>query len=480
MRKLLPARPAALPRDLGDVRTLADQALSRAAGAPLIEGNRVRLLRDAAENYPAWTRAIIDAKKTIHIEMYIVRYDPVGRRFIDLLATKARAGVRVRLVYDWFGTGFAPLRGLFRPLVAAGGDVRAFNPPSLTPVAGWVRRNHRKVIVVDGRVAFISGLCLSQAWEGRPKKKQDAWRDTGVELVGPAVVEVEKAFTESWRLVGGQIDDATGTRQPAEPAGSVSLRIIATEPFVARVFQLDLLVAAMARRTLWITDAYFLGTGPYLEALRRAASDGVDVRLLLPQGSDIGWTVAVSRTLYRTLLECGVRIFEWNGTMIHAKTAVADGTWARIGSTNLNLTSWVGNWEMDVAIEDQTVAETLAAQFEHDLTQSTEIVLRTWRRPVPPPAPPSVRARRSARRVMRTVTGVSRSIGAVVTGNRPLEEFEIFPLVGVSGLLLLGAAAAITWPLAVAAPIAVLAAWTGLGFMVEAVTLWRGRRRKKP
>jgi CDP-diacylglycerol--glycerol-3-phosphate 3-phosphatidyltransferase/cardiolipin synthase len=258
----------------------------------------------------------------------------------------------------------------------------------------------------------------------------------------------------------------------------VSLRVIATEPFVPRVFQLDLLVAALARHTLWITDAYFLGTGPYLEALRRAAGDGVDVRLLLPQGSDIGWTVPVSRTLYRTLLESGVRIFEWNGTMIHAKTAVADGTWARIGSTNLNLTSWIGNWEMDIAIEDPSVARTLAEQFEHDLSLSTEIVLRTWRRPVPPPAPTSVRARRSARRVMRTVTGVTRSIGAAVTGNRPLEDFEIFPLIWVGVALTAFGAATFWWPLLIAAPLAVLVGWSGLGFIVEAATLWHSRRRK--
>ncbi|MEZ5317895.1 MAG: phospholipase D-like domain-containing protein [Vicinamibacterales bacterium] len=479
MARLVPARPAALPHDLRHVRKLADQALSRAAGAPLIGGNRVRILKDAAENYPAWTRAIIDARRSIHIEMYIIRRDPVGRRFIELLATKARAGVKVRVIYDWFGTGFAPLFGLFRPLVEAGGEVHAFNPPSLTPIIGWVRRDHRKLIAVDGRIAFVSGLCIAQEWEGRPERRQDPWRDTGVEITGPAVASVEAAFAESWRLVGGTMDPPD-VPEPADTQeqGGVNLRVVATEPFVASVFQLDLLVASMARRTLWITDAYFLGTSPYLEALRRAAGDGVDVRLLLPQGSDVGWTVPVSRTLYRTLLEAGVRIFEWNGTMIHAKTAVADGRWARIGSTNLNITSWIGNWELDVAIEDPGVAGALATQFERDLAQSTEIVLRTWRRPVPPPAPPRVRARRSARRVMRTVTGVGRSLGAVVTGNRPLEDYEVPPLIG-AGAILTGLAALAFWhPLVVAAPLAVIAGWTGLGFIVEAIALWSGRRRK--
>lgn len=478
MRGLIPARPSALPRDWRQVRTWADQALRRAAGAPLVGGNRVRILKDAAENYPAWAKAIIDARETIHLEMYIFHRDATGRRFVDLLATKARAGVKVRVVYDWFGCGFAPLLGLFRPLVKAGGEVHAFNPPSLTPVLGWVRRNHRKVLTVDSRVAFVSGLCIGQMWEGRPDRNEDPWRDTGVEILGPAVREIEEAFAESWRLTGGDItlppvDEAAS----AATAGNVNLRVIATEPFVARVFQLDLLVAAMAKRTLWITDAYFLGSGPYLEALRRAAGDGVDVRLLLPQGSDLGWTVPISRTLYRTLLEAGVRIFEWNGTMIHAKTAVADETWARIGSTNLNITSWIGNWEMDLAIEDRGVAVALAQQFERDLAQSTEIVLRTWQRSATIPASARVRARRSARRMMRTVTGVSRSIGAVVTGNRPLEPFELMPLVAAGGVLLGVAVAAVVYPWLLTIPLAVVAAWAGLGFAVEAAWQWRRRRK---
>ena len=151
--------------------------------------------------------------------------------------------------------------------------------------------------------------------------------------------------------------------------------MIPTEPFTAAMLRVDLLVATMARRLLWITDAYFIGHGPFLEALQQAARDGVDVRLLLPQGSDVGWTVPVSRTLYRSLLEAGVRIFEWNGTMIHAKTAVADSRWARIGSTNLNLNSWIGNWELDVAIEDESRSRARSRQhYEEDLANSTEIV----------------------------------------------------------------------------------------------------------
>jgi phosphatidylserine/phosphatidylglycerophosphate/cardiolipin synthase-like enzyme len=475
MSRRLPARPSALPRDFSPLRTLADQAFSRAAGAPLVGGNRVRVLTDATENYPAWARAIIDARETIHVEMYIFHRDDVGRRFVELLAARARDGVKVRVIYDWFGCGFGPLRGLFKPLVRAGGDVRAFNPPTFTSILGWARRDHRKLITVDGRVAYVSGLCIGQMWEGRRDKNQAPWRDTGVEIAGPAVAHAEQAFADMWRLTGGQPDPIQVA--PAEaiaPAGQVALRLIPTEPFTARILQLDLLVAAMARRSLWITDAYFLGHGPYMESLRRAAREGVDVRLLLPQGSDVGWTVPVSRTLYRALLESGVRIFEWNGTMIHAKTAVADDLWARIGSTNLNVNSWLGNWELDVAIEDAKIARLMADQYLRDLEQSTEIVLGRHRRPFRPRR--QGRRIRPARRVIRTMTGVGRSIGAVVTGNRPLEDFEVAPLVGAGVLLAILAVLAWWQPRVIAWPVAIVAASTALSFMAEAVMLWRNRR----
>ncbi len=472
-------RPQALPTDQRTFRTLAEQTFSRTAGAPLTGGNAVRILRDATENYPAWEAAIVAARHTIHLEMYIVRRDAVGRRFVNLLADKARQGVTVRVVYDWFGCGAGPLLGLFSPLVAAGGEVRAFNPPSITAALGWIRRNHRKLLTVDSHVAFVSGLCIGREWEGRPERRQEPWRDTGVEIVGPAVSEAEAAFAESWRLAAGVSIPDNGASGSAASAGTVNLRLIPTEPFTANMLRLDLLVTTLARRQLWVTDAYFIGTGPYLEALKRAATDGVDVRLLLPHGSDVSWTVPISRSLYRPLLESGVRIFEWGGTMIHAKTAIADGRWCRIGSTNLNLTSWMGNWELDVAVEDEGVAQTLAAHFEEDLAHSTEIVLASRRWTRRPPVQPRGRPRRarSSRRVVRTVTNVGHSLGAAITGNRPLESFEMVPLVGVGVLLAAIAVVAFIAPRLLAWPVAVLAGWTATTVLAEAWNVWRRSRR---
>jgi cardiolipin synthase len=460
--------------DLGSVRTAADQAFSRTAGAPLVAGNAVRILRDAAENYPAWEAAMDAATSTIHIEMYIFHRDPVGRRFVERLTRKAREGVTVRVIYDWFGCGTSPLLGLFTPLIKAGGEVRAFNPPGISSALGWLRRNHRKLVTIDGRIAFVSGLCIGQAWEGEPERGRDPWRDTGIEIIGPAVASAEASFAESWFLAGG-----TPIPPPPDPstlpaAGDVNLRLIPTEPFTANMLRMDLLVGTIARKTLWITDAYFIGTGPYMEALTRAAHDGVDVRLLLPRDSDVGWTVPVSRSLYRPLLEAGVRIFEWNGTMVHAKTAVADSRWARIGSTNLNLNSWMGNWELDVAIEDAGVARTLEEHFEEDLAKSTEVVLREQprRRPARFARQPN-RRYRSSRRVVRTVTGVGRSLSAAVTGNRPLENYEVKPILFVAVLLTAAAVVGLVAPWLLAWPVAVVAIWIALTFFAEAWQVWR-------
>src|SRR4029453_16507588 len=162
-------KPVAMPAGVETLRTLANQAFSRTAGAPLVAGNAVRVLRDATENYPVWERARRGARRAIHVEMYIFHRDPVGRRFVALLAERARAGVDVRVVYDWFGCGFGPAFRLFSPLIAARGAGRPLNPPAITAALGWLRRNHRKLIVIDGRVAFVGGLCIGQAWQGRPE-----------------------------------------------------------------------------------------------------------------------------------------------------------------------------------------------------------------------------------------------------------------------------------------------------------------------
>jgi phosphatidylserine/phosphatidylglycerophosphate/cardiolipin synthase-like enzyme len=460
-------------------RLLAQQGFQRIGGGPPVPGNRLRILRDARENYPAWMAAIESARRTIHLEMYIVHDDTIGRQFRDLLVARARAGVTVRVLYDWFGSLRLLARRFWTPLRAAGGEVRVANPPSLESLLGWASRDHRKLLSIDGSQAFISGLCIGDAWIGDPARGIAPWRDTGVELGGPAVADAETAFAAAWALAGRPIRPADLPRREAIPAaGTVELRVIAAAPETSELYRMDMLVAVAARERLWLTDAYFMATPPYRQALRSAALDGVDVRLLVPHGSDIEWIANVSRRMYRSLLEAGVRVYEWNGPMVHAKTAVADGRWTRIGSTNLNLASWLGNWELDVAIDDEAVAGEMAAIFLDDLTNATEIVI-TPRNKVRPHAP-ARRARSglgSSSRALKDAARMGSVLGAAVKGHRTLAREESWSLATVAVWLLALAAVAVLLPRVVAYPFAALAGLTGGLLLLKAVRLRRGRRR---
>jgi cardiolipin synthase len=216
---------------------VADQAFSRAAGAPLIDGNQVQLLKNAQENYPAWLAAIGRAQQHIHFESYIVHEDDIGREFAEALIAKARAGLAVRLIYDWMG-GFAKTsRHFWNRLRLAGVEVRCYNPPRWDSPLGWLSRDHRKMLTVDGQVGFIAGLCVGQMWIGDPEKKMDPWRDTGIEVRGPAVAAIEKAFAEVWAMLGSGIPATEFIPQHAlSPAGDVSLRVVATLPATAGLF----------------------------------------------------------------------------------------------------------------------------------------------------------------------------------------------------------------------------------------------------
>jgi len=470
-----------------DLTELAGLAMTRAAGAPASEGNAVKLLWDASENFPAWRAAIEAAQHTVLFECYIVADDELGRGFASLLAQKARAGVRVCVIVDWLGSWSS--LGMWHELREAGGDVRVFNPPRFASPLGWLSRDHRKTIVVDGQVGFVSGLCVSEQWLGNPAKKLEPWRDTGVEIRGPAVAALEGAFAQVFGTCGDPLPEALLT--PPERiarAGNVRLHVIANEPQVAGTFRMDLIVASIARHNLWLTDAYFVGTTPYVQALCAAARDGVDVRLLVPGASDIPALSPLSRAQYRPLLDSGVRVFEWNGTMLHAKTAVADGRWARVGSTNLNFASWMSNYELDVAIEDAPFAQIMADQYERDIACATEIVLTARNRVqrATSPAQASIdEPRRSPRRAMSGSAGraaagavsVGSALGAALTNRRALGPAE-------AGLLALMAFAAVSigvvaalWPRIVAWPLAFITLWLGAAWALKAYALHRNRRR---
>jgi cardiolipin synthase len=472
-----------LQETLAPLRLLADQAFSRAAGAPLVPGNEIRLLRDAGENYPAWLEAIRSAQRTIHFETYVIHPDKVGNEFADALARKAREGVRVRVIYDWFGARGAAAWFFWRRLRKSGVEVRCFNPPRLDSPLGWLSRDHRKLITVDGRIGFVSGLCVGQSWVGDRTRNIEPWRDTGVQIEGPAVLDLERAFAQMWNFPDPAypLEGALTPSVSSPVAGNAALRVVAGQPSVAGLYRLDHLIAAFARHSIWLTDAYFLGTPSYVQSLYSAALDGVDVRLLLPRTTDIPVMRGLSRVGYRALLESGVRIFEWNGSMLHAKSAVVDGRWARVGSTNLNVASWISNYELDVFAEDQQFAEAMEGMYLEDLDRSTEIVLSASRR-VSPKEKRNHRRPRGSRRgsAGRAATGVltiGSTMGAAMKSPQLLGSAAA-PIVTLAAFVLLGIVVLVVFfPQIISIPVAVFCAWASLALFSKAFRL-RSRKDK--
>jgi cardiolipin synthase len=336
------------------------------------------------------------------------------------------------------------------------------------------------MIAVDGEVGFITGLCVGRRWEGIPEKNVEPWRDTGLEIRGPALADIEAAFAHIWSLAG--------TALPAEelvdkvaPAGDITLRIVATGPATAGMFRLDQLVASLARERLWLTDAYYAGTPTYIEGLRAAARDGVDVRLLMPNASDVLLVQPLSRAGYRALLEAGVRVFEWNGTMLHAKTAVADGRWARVGSTNLNIASWFGNCELDAVIEDRAFAEQMEQMYVEDLSNATEVVLDERRKPRAPGRPPhrrvTGRGGGSAGRAAAGAVRIGNAIGAAFTNRRTLGPIEARIALTAGFFLCVLSILFAVFPQALAYPLVGIGAWAGIALLYRG---YRLRRAQKP
>jgi cardiolipin synthase A/B len=464
------------------IRLLAEQALSRTAGAPLVPGNSVRLLKDAKENYPAWLDAMRSAEKSIHFESFIIHEDDIGDQFAQVLIAKAKEGVSVRLIYDWLGAFGKTSREFWERLRRAGVQVRCFNPFRFDSPLSWLSRDHRKMISVDGRIGFVTGLCVGRMWIGYPERGIEPWRDTGIEVQGPAVADIEHAFAEVWATMGSPLpEDEIPRRETMPTAGDVTLQVVASVPNTAGLYRLDQFVTAVARKSLWLTDAYFVGMTPYVQSLRAAARDGVDVRLLVPGSTDIPILRALSRAGYQPLLEAGIRVFEWNGPMIHAKTAVADGRWARVGSTNLNVSSWIGNYELDVALENEAFARAMEELYLEDLGNATEIILNE-RQKVCPVQKRNRRSRRRAAlggsvgRAGASAIRFGNTVGAAMANRRVLGPAEARIMGSAGMVLLLFTVVGLLWPRWLTIPFAVVTGWFSISLFIRAYRLHRKRR----
>ncbi|OLD35011.1 MAG: hypothetical protein AUI19_02875, partial [Myxococcales bacterium 13_1_40CM_2_68_15] len=356
-------------------------AVDRASGARPIGGNRLEHHPDSARALEAMLEQIATARRAVHFENYIIRDDRTGRRFAEALAERARAGVAVRVLYDALGS-IGTSHRYWRHLAQAGAQVRAFHPLLSGHPLDLVVRDHRKLLVTDGTRAILGGLCIGDEWAGDPARHRRPWRDTMVGVCGPGAAALDRAFARIWRRAGGELPPDEPT--DPEPCGTSIARMVEGVPGQARVYRAVQLLAAAAAERLWITDAYLIAPPPLYASLLDAARDGVDVRVLVPGTSDLPVLRNFTRVGYRELLRAGVRIFEYQGPMIHAKTMLVDHRWARVGSSNLNVSSLLTNYELDLVAECEELTRELAAQFRRDLAASREIVLRARRVPLPP------------------------------------------------------------------------------------------------
>ena len=361
------------------------RGLWRIAAADVSSGNAVALLHDGPATFDAMVAAIDGARETVVLEAYILRSDEVGHRIGDALIAAAARGVKVRVLSDWIG-----MRGIassyLTALKAAGIEHRVFNAPGLRPWLGLIPRDHRKLLVADSRVGITGGVGIGNEWLGETKRRRGHWRDTAVSIEGAAAGDMQQAFDTMWerslkrerrgshRLTrriarGAHLDPSTAT-----PA---LVGIVEGEPLRLRVARALQMQAISAERSIWIANAYFVPSPSEVEALLGAARDGVDVRILVPARNDHRWVSFLTRRYYRRLLTNGVRIWEWKGTMMHAKTSVVDGRWVRVGSTDFNPLGVAINYELDAVIEDAKLGAEAEEMFLADLELSREITMRS-------------------------------------------------------------------------------------------------------
>lgn len=380
------------PTDILAKHVAAEEAIS---GAPLVAGNKVTLLDDGPETMRAMIAAIRAARNHINLETYIFEADEVGRALAELLMKKRAAGVTVNLIYDSVGSLETP-REFFDPLRAAGINVLEYNPVNpLHAKRGWElnQRDHRKLLVVDGRIAFTGGVNISKVYGKSallpsrrqthpPNAKEAAWRDSHMQIEGPAVTEFQKLFLDTWQRKTNRAADEADYFPPLTAQGNALVRAIGSMPERAdySVYKTYISAFAHADNYIHLTTAYFVPDQQIVDAMIAAAQRGVDVKIIFPSFSDVGLMVHAGRSYYDELLRAGIKIYERNTAMLHAKTAVIDGVWSTIGSTNLDMRSFLHNDEINAVVLSVDFAEKMEALFERDLRESTEITLDAWRR----------------------------------------------------------------------------------------------------
>ncbi|MGZ3591018.1 MAG: cardiolipin synthase [Thermodesulfobacteriota bacterium] len=361
------------------------------SGSPLIAGNKITLLIDGPATYATMFKAIENARDHIHLETYVFEDDEMGRRFADLLLQKQSEGVQVNLIYDSLGCLHTPA-AFFQRLRDAGINALEYNP--LNPAKArekWILayRDHRKILIVDGKVAFTGGVNISDVYssssspaEHHKKNINEAWRDTDVQIEGPAVAEFQKLFLDTWVREKGPELPKKDYFPALKKEGNDLVLVVGSTPGQENRITYIMYVSAFsyAEKFIHLTSPYFVPDKQTVKALTNAAQRGVDVKIILPEMSDEPIVLYAGRSHYTHLLKSGVKLYEIRDVMVHAKTAVIDGVWSTVGSTNIDLWSFLRNDEVNTIILGADFATDMEAMFERDIAQSKQIYIETWKK----------------------------------------------------------------------------------------------------
>jgi cardiolipin synthase len=360
------------------------QVLESTLQVTMTRGNRIEVFTNGSSFYPAMLEAIRGARETVNLECYIFMPGGIGEAFVEALCERARSGVRVTIVIDAVGS-FGTYRRVGSRLLEAGCRVERYQPPTWYRLARLNNRTHRELLVVDGREAFAGGAGVADWWAG-PHKGKPAWRDMMVRFEGPVVSDIQGIAAENWLECRGEILTGPETYKARHPVGESEAFALKSSP-ADRATSSRVLFQTLvegATRRVCICTPYFLPDKAFRRAFIRTARRGVDIRVIVPgAATDQRWVRLASRRMLGSLLEAGVRIYEYRPGMTHVKGLIVDGLWVAIGTTNLDNRSFEHNDEMNVVIRDRAIAARVLADFDADLEASAEIRLAEWeRRPV--------------------------------------------------------------------------------------------------
>ena len=348
--------------------------LETVAHTSFFRGHSIQILKDGVSAFEVVFQAVKEAKHIICLEFYIFRDDETGWGLAELLARKSREGVDVYLIYDHFGS-ISTSERFWEFLRSAGVKIRSFHPPRLMNLNLYFHRDHRKLVVADGWMAFTGGLNVGDEYHGFRRKKLAGWRDTGVKVRGPIAGAMLKAFLESWKECGGGKNQNLPMEAGREEDQNVAVLPLFSSSRKSMRFLRQLLRYSVhsAQKSIHLTLAYFIPTRKFLKVLLKAARRGVEVRIILPGQTDLRVVAYASRTYYKTLLREGVQIYHYQPRVLHAKTMVFDGRWAIVGSANLDARSLNYNYECGVGILDREMGNEMEEMFRQDLLDSTPI-----------------------------------------------------------------------------------------------------------